>query len=82
MANKGVQNEETTKCKGSYTAEKEDVMATIVEYILTLKQGLARYGKQAEEATEKELVHIHNMNTLKSFDANKLLKEEKKKAIS
>ena len=60
-------------------------MATIVEYILTqygLKQGLAKYGKQAEEATKKELTQIHNMNAIKPLDANKLSEEEKKKAVA
>ena len=38
--------------------EEEDIMASVTEYILTqynLKQGFEKFGKKAEEATEKEI---------------------------
>ena len=59
------------------------MIATIMEYVLNqycFKQGLAKYRKQAEEATEKELAQIHNMNAIKPLDPGKLSDEKKKNA--
>ena len=64
---------------------KKDVISTIFEYILTQyswKQWLRKCGKLAEQATEKELVQIHNMDALQPLDANKLMEEEKKGVIA
>ena len=61
------------------------MVCTIIKYVLTqysLKQGFAKYGQRAEEATENELDQIHNINTVTSLDANKLSEEEKKSAIA
>ena len=85
MTKNGLWDEETTKYKESHKADEEDIMVVMVENILTqysFKQGLAKYGKRAEEATEKALTQIHNMSVLKPLDANKLTKEEKKKVIA
>ena len=38
--------------------------------------------KLAEQATEKELVQIHNLDALQLLDPNKLTEEEKKGAIA
>ena len=62
--------------KQSFKITEEDMMTTILEYILTqynLKQGLERYGKREEQATKKGLVQIHNMNALKPLDVKKLI---------
>ena len=62
-------------------AAEDNVVVTIFEYILTqynLKQGLKMYEKQEEQATEKELAQIHNMNALQSLDATKLRGRKKK----
>ena len=61
------------------------MVAMILEYVLTqysLKQGLAKYGKWAEKATEKELAQIHIMNTIMPLDPSKLSHREKKNAIA
>ena len=54
----------------------------IFEYVLTqysLKQGLMKYGKLAEQATEKELSLIHKMDALQPLDPKILTEEEKKR---
>ena len=46
------------------------------------KQGLEKYEKQAGQATEKELVQIHNMNALQPLDASKLTEKFNEKSYS
>ena len=77
------QKEEKDKIEMSESGD-EEVVATIFKYILTqydLKQRVNKFWKKAEDATEKELAQIHNMDAL-LLDANKLSEKEKKNAIA
>ena len=62
----------------------EDVMTNVFEYVLTqywLMKGLRKYGSIGEEAMEKELTQIHNMDALKLIGANSLSEEEEKRKL-
>ena len=55
-----------------------DVTPAIFEYIVTqysLRQGLMKYGKLAEQATGKELAKIHKMDALQPLDPKQLTEE-------
>ena len=68
-----------------YDENDENMRVIIFEYILaqySLKQGLKKYGKLAEQATENELLQIHNMDALQPLDADKFTEEKKKGTIA
>ena len=47
-----------------------------------LKQGIKLYDKQGEEATQKELQQLHNMETFEPVDPEMLIYNDEKKAIA
>ena len=48
---------------------------------LSINQGLQAFGKRGEEAVQKELKQIHDLNAYKPLVASKLTSEEKKNAV-
>ena len=74
-------SENSIEDNGFQMNDDKNAMPAIVEHILmqySLKQGIAKYGKRAEKATEKELSQIHNMDALKPLDANSLTAKKRK----
>ena len=62
----------------------EDVVVSILHYILEqyeLQQRLSIFGKKGEEATNKELKQIDDIEALIHLDAHSLADEEKTKAM-
>ena len=48
---------------------------------LSINQELRAFGKRGEEAVQKELNQIHDLNACIPLDASKLMSEEKKNAV-
>ena len=49
---------------------------------LSVREGIRRFGQQAVDAVLKEYAQLHDMNTFKPMDPNKLSKQEKRKALN
>ena len=73
-------NENSVEGNGDHMNDDKHIMPAIIEYVLTqfkLKQGLAKYKKQMEEATKKELLQRKNINAIircKQIDSERLKK--------
>ena len=62
----------------------EEILARTWEYLMTqhnLNQGLKLYGKQGEEAMQKELQQLNDMETFEPVDPHMLTYEEKKRHL-
>ena len=78
-------NAQEDECNQPKKTTDEDVVTSVFGYVLTqygLMKGLGKYGSKGEEAMEKELTQIHNMDALMPIDASLLYEEEKKKVIA
>ena len=63
----------------------EEIVSRTWEYLMTqhnLNKGLKLYGKEGEEATQKESQQLHDMETFEPVDPKILTYEEKRKAIA
>ena len=57
----------------------------VMAYLLTqynLKPGLRKFGKRGEKATLKEMTQLHIMDTWTPIEAEKLLREQRMRALS
>ena len=75
----------TNKKESMQKMMDKEVTLTIFEYILAqyrLKQGLRKFGKLEEQATEKEFEQIYRMDALHPLDPKQFSEEEKKNVIA
>ena len=74
-----IKNENPKEC------DDEDVVASIMHYLLTqysLQQGIKMFREKGEAATTKELKQMHDMEALIPLNVQSLTDEQKNKAMA